>query len=113
MTNLITSTRLPLWPNVHSAWEGVENSFERFCLSAGLEAMEQMLCEDARQLAGAPHERGAHRRGHRWGTTRGKIGFHGGKVAVRRRVCAATTAMRSRCRPGPRRRPRIGLAAGP
>ncbi len=84
MTNPTTSTRIPLWPNVHSAWEGVENSFERFCLSAGVEALEQMLCEDARQLAGMPHERGSHRRGHRWGTTQGKIGFHGGKVAVRR-----------------------------
>lgn len=46
--------------------------------------MEQMLCEDARQLAGAPHERGSRRLGHRWGTTQGKIGFHGGKIPVRR-----------------------------
>jgi transposase-like protein len=43
-----------------------------------------MLCEDAEQLAGAPHSRGGGRVGHRWGRTRGKIGFHGGKVVVRR-----------------------------
>jgi hypothetical protein len=31
---------------------------------------------------GVPHSRGEHRVGQRWGTTKGKIGFHGGKVAV-------------------------------
>jgi hypothetical protein len=43
-----------------------------------------MLCDDAQQLAGAPHSRGGGRVGHRWGRTRGKIGFHGGKIAVHR-----------------------------
>src|SRR5438876_7406441 len=43
-----------------------------------------MLCEDAQQLAGTPHNRGGGRVGHRWGRTKGKIGFHGGKVAVDR-----------------------------
>jgi hypothetical protein len=36
----------------------VDSSFERFCLTAGIGAIEQMLCEDAQQLAGAPHSRG-------------------------------------------------------
>ena len=58
--------------------------FERFCLTAGIGAIEQMLCDDAQQLAGAPHNRGGGRIGHRWGRTKGKIGFHGGKVAVQR-----------------------------
>src|SRR5207247_689984 len=31
-----------------------------------------------------PHNRGGGRVGHRWGRTKGKIGFHGGKVAVHR-----------------------------
>jgi len=43
-----------------------------------------MLCEDARRLAGAPHSRGGGRVGQRWGRTKGKIGFHGGNVAVYR-----------------------------
>ena len=43
-----------------------------------------MLCEDAQQLAGMPHSRYGGRVGHRWGRTKGKIGFHGGKVAVGR-----------------------------
>ena len=51
---------------------------------AGIGAIEQMLCEDAQQLAGAPHSRGGGRVGHRWGRTKGKIGFHGGNVAVHR-----------------------------
>ena len=62
----------------------MDSSFERFCLTAGIGAIEQMLCEDAQQLAGAPHNRGGGRVGHRWGRTKGKIGFHGGKVAVHR-----------------------------
>jgi hypothetical protein len=57
---------------------------ERFCLTAGIGAIEQMLCEDVQQLAGAPHNRGGGRVGHRWGRAKGKIGFHGGKVAVHR-----------------------------
>jgi hypothetical protein len=43
-----------------------------------------MLREDGQQLTGAPHSRGGGRVGHRWGTTEGKIGFHGGKVTVHR-----------------------------
>ena len=51
---------------------------------AGIGAVEQMLRQDAQQLTGAPHSRGGGRAGHRWGTTEGKIGFHGGKVTVHR-----------------------------
>jgi hypothetical protein len=39
------------------AWQDVDSSFERFCLTAGIGAMEQMLCEDAQQLAGERHSR--------------------------------------------------------
>jgi len=59
-------------------------SFERFCLTAGIEAIEQMLCGDAQQLAGARHSRGGDGVGYRWGRTKDKIGFRGGKVAVHR-----------------------------
>jgi hypothetical protein len=67
MTNITTSTRIPLSPNLQAAWEGVDSSFERFCLTAGIEAFEQMLCEDARQLAGAPHSRARGRVGRQHG----------------------------------------------
>jgi putative transposase len=84
MTNTTTATRLSLFPSLETAWHDVDSSFERICLTAGIGAIEQMLGEDAEQLAGAPHSRGGGRLGHRWGRTRGKIGFHGGKVTVHR-----------------------------
>jgi putative transposase len=84
MTTIITPSSLALVPSLETAWQDVDSSFERFCLTAGIGAIEQMLCEDAQLLAGAPHHRGGGRVGHRWGRTKGKIGFHGGKVAVHR-----------------------------
>src|SRR5256712_10996030 len=84
MTTITTPSSLALVPSLEMAWQDVDSSFERFCLTAGIGAMEQMLCEDAQQLAGAPHNRGGGRVGHRCGRTKGKIGFHGGQVAVLR-----------------------------
>src|SRR3977135_3122066 len=84
MTTVTTPSSLALVPTLETAWQDVDSSFERFCLTAGIGAIEQMLCDDAQQLAGAPHNRGGGRIGHRWGRTKGKIGFHGGKVAVQR-----------------------------
>ena len=84
MANTTTSICLPPLPSLEMAWRDVDSSFERFCLTAGIGAIEQMLREDAQQLTGAWHRRGGGRVGHRWGTTAGKIGFHGGKVTVHR-----------------------------
>src|ERR671930_477311 len=84
MTTITTPSSLALVPSLQTAWQDVDSSFERFCLTAGIGVIEQMLCEDAQQLAGTPHNRGGGRVGHRWGRTKGKIGFHGGKVAVHR-----------------------------
>jgi putative transposase len=84
MTTSTTPSSPALVPSLKTAWHDVDSSFERFCLVAGIGAMEQMLGEDARRLAGPRHSRTRERTGHRWGTTEGKIGFHGGKVAMRR-----------------------------
>ena len=84
MTNTTTLSSIALAPGLAAAWQGVDSSFERFCLTAGIGALEQMLCEDAQRLAGKRHGRRRERAGHRWGTTKGPIGFHGGKVVVRR-----------------------------
>src|SRR5207244_7295928 len=84
MTTITTPSSLALVPSLKTAWQDVDSSFERFCLTAGIGAIEQMLCEDAQQFAGTPHNRGGGRVGHRWGRTKGKIGFHGGKVTVHR-----------------------------
>jgi hypothetical protein len=74
MTTITTPSSLALVPSLETAWQDVDSSFERFCLAAGIGAIEQMLCEDARQLAGVPHHRGGGRRvlinrdcfGNRW-----------------------------------------------
>jgi putative transposase len=84
MTNPITTSAMTMVPSLDAAWRDMESSFERFCLTAGIEALEQMLGEDVQRLAGPRHSRGPGRAGQRWGATRGKIGFHGGKVDVRR-----------------------------
>jgi putative transposase len=84
MTTISMPSSLALVPSLEMAWQDVDSSFERFCLTAGIRAIEQMLCEDAQRLAGAPHSRGGGRVGHRWGRTKGKIGCHGGNVAVHR-----------------------------
>src|SRR4026209_123976 len=62
MTNVTTPSSLSLVPSLETAWQAVDSSFERFCLTAGIGAIEQMLCDDAQQLAGAPHNRGGGRR---------------------------------------------------
>ena len=43
-------------PSLQTALQAVDSSFERFCLAAGIRTIEQMLCEDAQRLAGAPHD---------------------------------------------------------
>jgi putative transposase len=83
MANATTISSGPV-PSLEAAWQDVNSSFERFCLTAGISALEQMLHEDAERLAGPRHGRGEGRSGRRWGATEGKVGFHGGKVSVRR-----------------------------
>ena len=50
MTTITTPSSLALVPSLETAWQDVDSSFERFW--AGIGAIEQMLCEDAQQLAG-------------------------------------------------------------
>ena len=69
---------------VGEAWEAVSTSFEQFCLTAGLASISQMLEEDVTGLAGARYERSGDAPGYRWGSAKGTLGFHGGKVEVER-----------------------------
>ncbi len=69
---------------VEEAVDEVRASFERLCLTAGLATLSGMMEEDAARLCGPRHGRGGDRAGHRWGRTKGKIGFHGGKVEIER-----------------------------
>jgi putative transposase len=77
------ATALPPVP-VGKAWEEVSASFDRFCLATGIETLGTMMEGDAEAACGPRHARGQGRRGHRWGHTTGKIGFHGGKMAIDR-----------------------------
>jgi hypothetical protein len=52
MANTSTATCLPLFPSLEMAWRDVDSSFERFSLTAGIGAVEQILREDAEQLTG-------------------------------------------------------------
>ena len=55
MTNATTILSIPRAPSLETAWQDVQISFERFCLTAGIAALEQMLREDAERLAGPRH----------------------------------------------------------
>ena len=81
-TNFTSVTMPAVSPQ--GAFQEIQASFDRFCLISGIAALEEMLNEDAQVLCGGRHERTDGRKGHRWGATTGPIGFHGGKVGVRR-----------------------------
>jgi putative transposase len=69
---------------MREAYQEIEESFERFCLKAGLATLTQMLETDASALCGPRHGRSPDRAGHRWGRTRGKFEFHSGRVDAER-----------------------------
>src|SRR3954468_23454404 len=69
---------------VGTAWQEVGASFERFCLTAGIATLANMMEEDAARLCGPRYGRAEGKAGHRWGKTKGKVGFHGGKVEIER-----------------------------
>src|SRR3984893_9562533 len=85
-TNITTATALPpaVLSPVGKAMEEVSASFDRFCLAAGMEALGEMMEKDAADACGPRHSRAEARRGYRWGRTRGKVGFHAGKIDVER-----------------------------
>ena len=71
-------------PPLADAMDAVHLSVDRFCLLAGVEALAEMMEEDATTVCGARHRRHGDRRGYRWGRTHSEIGDHGGKVKVAR-----------------------------
>src|SRR6202166_3095065 len=84
----VSTTSIALAPTdtgaMGKAWDEVSASFDRFCLAAGIDALGAMMERDAEEACGARHARSEGRRGHRWGRTQGKLGFHAGKVTVER-----------------------------
>ena len=84
MTRDITPAGSPATGAVDEAFAEVRASFDRFCLAAGIEALGTMMEADVTASCGPRHGRDAARRAHRWGRTRGRIGFHGGKIEIER-----------------------------
>ncbi len=58
-----------------SAFEEARESFERFCLAAGIEAMEALLEDEATSICGRRHGRDAERAVYRRGTAVSPVGF--------------------------------------
>src|SRR5271166_1117199 len=84
MNKLTASTAIPTRALKLEALSNISASFELFCLASGMETLGEMMDHDAQAICGARHARGHARRAHRWGKTKGKIGFHGGKVEIER-----------------------------
>ena len=74
MQELSTSTAIPTNAIKAEALASMSASFERFCVAAGLEALAEIMEQDALAACGERHERGSRRKAHRWGKTKGKIG---------------------------------------
>src|SRR5207344_1567608 len=84
MNKLTTSTAIPTRALKLEALSNISASFELFCLASGMETLGEMMDHDAQAICGPRHARGRDRQAHRWGKTKGKIGFHGGKVEIER-----------------------------
>ena len=84
MNRPITSTAMPARELKAEALANMLMSFERLCLAAGVETLAGMMEADAQAACGPRHARCKQRTAHRWGKTKGKIGFHGGKVEIER-----------------------------
>ena len=70
---------------VARVWDEVGASFERFCLTAGVSSLRQMMAEGAAEVvSGGRYEHAADMRGFRRGKTKGTAGFRGGKMEVER-----------------------------
>ena len=84
MNKLTASTAIPTRALKLEALSNISASFELFCLASGMEALGEMMDHDAQAICGPRHAGGHERQAHRWGKTKGKIGFHGGKVEIER-----------------------------
>jgi putative transposase len=66
------------------AVQSVQSSFDKFCLSAGIEALQALLEDEASALCGERYQRHEDRHGRRWGRVRSQVASHGGRVGVDR-----------------------------
>ena len=69
---------------VGECYQDLTESFERFCLMAGIESLSQLMEEDVTRLAGERYGHNADKPGYRWGCSATKIACHGGKINMKR-----------------------------
>jgi putative transposase len=84
MKKHVTATAIPTHLVKSEALAGMSANFERFCLAAGIETLSEMMRQDTEAVCGERHARSKGRGAYRWGRTKGKIGFHGGKIEIER-----------------------------
>ena len=84
MKGFTTTTAIPSRDLKIEALASMSANFEVFCLASGIEALSEKMDHDAQTACGPRHVRGPSRQAHRWGKTKGKIGFHGGMVEIER-----------------------------
>ena len=54
MPKTITSRAFPVSPRMEEAWQAVDVCFGRFCLTAGVEALQAMMAVDVEAMCGPP-----------------------------------------------------------
>ena len=79
------------------AFEAVRSSLGNFCLIAGIEALQELLQEEASAVCGERHQRHDGRQGRRWGETRSQVAFHGVGSGWTARGFAAVRASKNWC----------------
>lgn len=83
-SDLALTSRCELKTVLVEACGGFWKSFDQLCLIAGTTTLSEMLEEDVNALAGDSYARNADKPGYRWDSTKGRLGFHGGKVELER-----------------------------
>jgi len=111
MNKIITTRASDATTMVEAAWQIVWESFDRFCLTAGIASLTQMMEEDSERLCGPRHGRSDQRAGHRYGP-RGGWASTVGRSRSSGLVCVDGTAVRWACRAGRPRGRKIGSANG-
>ena len=94
---------------VGKAWDEVSASFERFCLTAGLQALSAMMEQEAAGRATRVERAGA---GIAGGTRKGRLASMAARSTSNGRGFVSSAARRSRCRAGSRQWGRTGSGSG-
>src|SRR5262252_886417 len=97
---------------VGKAWDDVSASFERFCLTSGIEALSAMMEKEAEELCGPRHARGEGRRGYRWGHTQGRLASMAARSISNGRGFVSSAARSWCCRAGSTPWQRTGSGGG-